>query len=75
MNPINNRARGKSAERRIAALMNGRRVGILGKEDVETDKFSIEVKSRKKFVASGWMDQAVKCCRDGNTCRRYRESP
>jgi len=56
MNPINNRARGKSAERRIAALMNGRRVGILGKEDVETDKFSIEVKSRKKFAALDWMN-------------------
>ncbi|MDM7320241.1 MAG: hypothetical protein P3W91_000765 [Fervidobacterium sp.] len=55
-----NRQRGKRAERRVAELVGGRRVGVLGGEDIMHDAFSIEVKSRKKFVAQRWMEQAEK---------------
>ena len=44
-----NRRRGKEAERAIARLLGGLRVGILGKADVLTDGLSIEVKERKKL--------------------------
>ncbi len=53
-----NRKRGKDAERAIAKLVNGKRIGILGSEDVEHPTFSIEVKSRQKFIAEKWMQQA-----------------
>lgn len=55
-----NRRIGKDSEKAIANLFNGKRVGILGEEDVSTEKFSIEVKCRKKFVGSKWMQQAIK---------------
>jgi hypothetical protein len=34
MNPSRNRRRGKDAERAIAGRLDGRRVGVLGGEDV-----------------------------------------
>ena len=44
-----NRRRGKEAERAVARLLNGLRVGVCGKADVITDSFCIEVKERKKL--------------------------
>jgi hypothetical protein len=55
-----NRQRGKNHERAIAKRLGGKRVGIFGGQDVEHDLYSIEAKSRQKFVATGWMDQAVR---------------
>ena len=57
---MNVRNRGKSTERAIAKIFqfdNARRVGILGKEDIVTDRFIIEVKERKslpKFILSAY---------------------
>jgi hypothetical protein len=53
-----NRLRGKAAERKVAAMLGGRRMGLFGKEDVEVDHFSVEVKSRVSFVAKSWIKQA-----------------
>jgi len=60
-----NRDRGKRAERHTARAMNGQRVGALGGEDVSAGLFSIECKSRVRFVAQGWMSQAVRNCPPG----------
>jgi len=60
MTGIKNRNRGKATEKAIADLMGGKRLGILGKVDVETDDFSIEVKDRVKSAAHGFMDQAIR---------------
>ena len=46
-----NRRRGKDAERAVARLLNGLRVGVCGKADVITDNFCIEVKERKILPA------------------------
>lgn len=54
-----NRQRGKQAERVVAKRLGGKRVGTMSGEDIHFDSsFSGEVKSRKSFVACGWMDQA-----------------
>ena len=45
-----NRRRGKDAERKIAEMFEGKRIGIMGGEDVMHPYFSIEVKSRKAFI-------------------------
>ena len=58
MNPKRNRQRGKEVEKAIAKIFNGDRMGLFGGEDVKHPKFSIEVKSRLKFVAKKWMAQA-----------------
>jgi hypothetical protein len=55
-----NRKKAKKVERAIAKRLKGRRVGILGQEDVLTDQFVVEVKTRKKFVALSWYQQAAK---------------
>jgi hypothetical protein len=56
-----NRNRGKSAERAVALILGGQRVGVLSGEDVHFDgPWSAEVKSRAAFVATGWMEQAVR---------------
>lgn len=60
MSGINNRNRGKATERAIAKLMAGKRLGVLGGVDVETDMFSIEVKDRVKSTAHNFMDQAIR---------------
>ncbi|MFQ5901692.1 MAG: hypothetical protein ACE5IH_09070 [Thermodesulfobacteriota bacterium] len=65
MNPKKNRQRGKDTEKAIAKLLNGRRIGVLGKEDIQKDNLSIEVKHRKAFVGSKWLTQAIKNCKDG----------
>lgn len=56
----NNHIRGKNAERRVAKYFNGKRLGILGKEDVITDNLIIEVKSRKSLSFEKWYNQLVK---------------
>jgi len=43
-----NRRRGKDLERFLAKDLNGRRIGILGHEDIITERFSIEAKERKE---------------------------
>ena len=55
-----NRKRGKSVESAVALLLGGRRVGILGKEDIQHPDFTIEVKSRKSFSGTGFLEQAEK---------------
>lgn len=67
MNPSKNRQRGKRTEKAIAKRIGGKRIGILGKSDVEHACFSFEVKSRKKFVAEKWMLQAERNCEEGKT--------
>jgi len=58
---MSNRERGKAAERSVAQTLGGKRVGVLSGEDIHIDgPFSVEVKSRQTFVASGWMGQAVR---------------
>ena len=59
-----NRQRGKDSERQIAKLLGGKRVGILGDEDVMHPVYSIEVKSRKKFSGRKWMEQCKKNNKD-----------
>lgn len=65
MNTKLNRARGKRAEKAIADILGGRRVGVLGKEDVNTNLFSIEVKSRKRFSGKTFFDQSKSHCIQG----------
>lgn len=64
---MTNRQRGKNTERAIAKRIRGRRVGILGHEDVQHELWSVEVKSRVKFSGEGFMQQAVKNCPQGKT--------
>ena len=59
-----NRQRGKDCEREIAKIVGGKRIGILGDEDVLHPRYSIEVKSRKKFVGNKWMKQCIKNNKD-----------
>lgn len=59
-----NRRRGKAVEKAIAKKLNGTRIGLLGREDIIHDKFSIEVKSRRSFVGCNWYDQAVRYAKD-----------
>jgi len=67
MNPANNRKRGKRTEAAIAKTLGGKRLGILGKDDVQAGPFSIEVKDRVKFVGTTFMEQAVRNCPEGKT--------
>jgi len=67
MNPNQNRSRGKRTEKAIAKKVNGKRLGLLGKEDVDAGPFSIEVKDRKVFSGRSFMEQAVRNCREGKT--------
>ena len=60
-----NRKRGKNAEKRIAEKLNGHRVGLMGGEDVLHPLLSIEVKSRNRFVAEKWYQQATRNCPAG----------
>ena len=62
-----NRDRGKRAERAVAGLLHGKRVGTMGGEDVYHQDFSVEVKSRVSFVGEKFMQQAEKNCKDKRT--------
>jgi len=66
MNPARNR-RGKQTERNIAKITGGKRIGILGRDDVQAGPFSIEVKDRLRFAGSAFMTQAVRNCPEGKT--------
>lgn len=59
-----NRQRGKDAEKRIAQLLGGKRIGIMGGEDIFHPLYSIEVKSRKSFIGRTWMQQAQRNNKD-----------
>jgi hypothetical protein len=53
----------KSCERRVAALVGGERVPVSGRDrgyapDIRHERFSIEVKSRKKLPA--WIEDALR---------------
>jgi hypothetical protein len=64
----NNRDRGKAAERAVANLLGGKRIGTMSGEDVHFDgPWSAEVKSRAAFVACAWVDQAVRNAPPGKT--------
>ncbi len=59
-----NRQRGKANEKALAKILDACRVGIFGGEDIYKDKYSIEAKSRKSFVAEKWMLQSEKNCKN-----------
>jgi hypothetical protein len=67
VNPNRNRKRGKATERQVAKMLNGRRMGILGKHDVEAGDWAVEVKDRVACVLFKWMEQAVRNCPPGKT--------
>ena len=55
-----NRQRGKRSQKKIAEKVNGIDIGVLGKIDVLTEKFIIEVKDRAKFIGENWLEQVEK---------------
>lgn len=67
MSGSGNRMRGKAAERDVAKRLGGKRIGIMGGEDVTTNDWSIEVKSRQSCVVCNWMNQCIRNCPDGKT--------
>lgn len=67
MNPNNNRKRGKRNEHALAKRLNGKRVGILGKEDITCGVFSIEAKSYVRFAGAKVMEQAERNAPEGKT--------
>jgi hypothetical protein len=54
---MNNKNRGKRIEAAFAKRLKAKRVGILGNEDLQHPKYSIEVKSREKHAVFRWMEQ------------------
>jgi len=62
MNPAKNRQRGKRTEAAIAKQIGGKRLGLLGGDDVQAGPWSIEVKDRMRFIGSSFMAQAIKNC-------------
>ncbi len=64
------RRRGKDNERKTAKLLNMKRRGILGGEDLTDDKyFSVESKSRNKlpvFLKKSYLQAEVNCKKSGN---------
>lgn len=63
---MTNRSRGKQNERDVARLIGGKRVGIMGGEDVEHEVFSIECKSMARWSLSGkWIEQMVRNAPEG----------
>jgi len=57
----NNRRRGKNLERYVAREFGGRRTAILGGEDVELKRFSVECKERETPMKTldKWMAQVA----------------
>lgn len=64
---IRNRERGREYEKRLTDRFKGYRQGLYGGEDVATEIFSIEAKTRKKFVGKQFMEQAVANCSKDKT--------
>lgn len=67
MTAHNNRQRGKANERALAKRLGGKRVGIMGGEDIEHPIFSIETKTLKKCAVRKYMRQAVSNCSPDKT--------
>lgn len=67
MTPAKNRRRGKATERAVAKLTGGKRIGVLGNDDVQAGPWSIEVKGRVRFSGSAFMQQACRNCPKGKT--------
>ena len=53
-----NRERGKRNEAALAKILNGKRIGLLGMEDIEHHRFSFEVKSYQRYAGGRVMEQA-----------------
>ena len=60
-----NRKRGRNYEKQVAERFKGHKQGLYGGEDVATEIFSIEAKTRKKFTGQGFMQQAISNCPEG----------
>ena len=65
----------KACERKVAALLGGKRVPVSGRSrghspDIHHERFSIEVKSRKKLPA--WIEDAMK---QAEACAQDRQLP
>ena len=65
----------KACERKVAALLGGKRVPVSGRgrghsPDIEHDRLSIEVKSRKRRPA--WIEEAMK---QAEACAQDRQLP
>ena len=52
-----NRDRGKAFERHIAKKIGGKRIGIIGGEDVAHEVISVEAKAVSRSTAHTWYDQ------------------
>lgn len=61
-----NRKSGRRNEKKLAAFLGLDRVGVFGGEDLKHTTFSIEAKSREKFVANKWMEQSEKNTKSKN---------
>jgi len=57
-----NRQRHREFSREIVKRLGGRYVGGIEGQDVELAPWSLEAKTRERFTATKWMDQAVKNC-------------
>ena len=62
-----NRRRGKACERAVAKRVGGRRVGLMGKDDVLHPVWSLEIKSRARFAPERWLEQAERNAPPGKT--------
>lgn len=62
-----NRRRGKNCERALAKRVGGRRVGLMGKDDIEHPVWSFEAKSRVRFGPERWLEQAERNTPQGKT--------
>ena len=65
----------KGCERKVAALLGGKRVPVSGRgrghsPDIHHERLSIEVKSRKKLPA--WIEDAIK---QAEACAQDRQLP
>ena len=65
----------KACERKMAALLGGKRVPVSGRArghspDIQHERFSIEVKSRKKLPA--WIEDTIK---QAEACAQDRQLP
>lgn len=76
MSITRNRKRGKYFEKKCAEILDGIRLGILGKEDIFTDDFSFECKTRKRLAFSSWWEQAQRNAKGripAVLCREFRK--
>ena len=64
---IKNKHRGKAVQKRVVESLGGKNIGTLGGEDGEHSIWSIEVKSRLKFVGEKFMKQCEANCKKDKT--------